>query len=107
MDKNLNTFYEFEFEDGTTAKMTLSFYAIYQLKSRNSSLYNRYMQAMNALGKNPVDELSTMTVLYTAYLCANVNEPNTMSEEDFIIKCGSDRVAVNRAAKALTQPKKR
>jgi len=106
MENKLNTFYEFEFEDGSKVKMTLAFYAIYQLKSKNISLYNRYNLAMNNLSKNNAEELSSITILYTAYVCANMNEQNLMSEEEFIIKCGSDRGAVGRAAKALTQPKK-
>lgn len=106
MENKLNTTYEYEFEDGSKAKMTLAFFAIYQLKSKNNSLYNRYNQAMNNLSKNNADELNTMTVLYTAYVCANMDEKNLMSEEEFLIKCGSDRIAVGKAARALTQPKK-
>lgn len=105
MEKKYNTTIDFEFCDGTTAKMTLTFYALYQLKSKNKALYNRYNQAMNASAKGGYDELEMMTILYAAYMCANANEENVLSEEEFIMKCGSDRVAVGNAVKQLTSPK--
>ena len=107
MDKKLNSVIEFEFFDGTKAKMTLTFYALYQLKSKNKALYNRYNQAMNNSANGGYDEMDMMTILYTAYMCANANEENILSEEEFIINCGSDRVAVGNAVKELTSPKKR
>lgn len=104
MDKKLNTTIDFKFCDGSTAKMTLAFYALYQLKSKNLGLYNRYNKAMNNSASGNYDELDMMTILYAAYMCANMNE-EVMSEEEFMMLCGSDRLAVAHAVKALTQPK--
>jgi hypothetical protein len=101
----LNTNYTFEFEDGTTAEMTLTFYALYQLKSRDKGLYERYNKAMNTIGTGKGDELDSLTLLYVAYVCANFKAENLMTEEEFIIKCGCDRAAIGKAAKALTSPK--
>lgn len=103
--KMMNTTIDFEFCDGTTAKLTLTFYALYQLKSKNKLLYNRYNQAMNSSAKGGYDELEMLTILYVAYMCANMDEENALSEEEFIMKCGSDRVAVGNAVKQLTNPK--
>lgn len=100
------TKYTYTFEDGTTCEMTLAFYAIYQLKGKNKELYDRYNKTMAKASGDSAEELDTITILYTAYCCANLNEENIMSEEEFMIKCGSDRIAVSQAAKALTQPKK-
>jgi hypothetical protein len=105
MEKKYNTTIDFEFCDGTTAKLTLTFYALYQLKSKNKALYNRYNNAMSASAKGGYDELEMLTILYVAYMCANMNEADCMSEEQFIEKCGSDRVAVGNAVKQLTSPK--
>lgn len=111
MDKPLNTNYVFEFEDGSSAGMTLAFYALYLLKGKNEGLYKRYNATMSRMAdtKNGgYDELDTLTILYTAYVCANISDyENIMSEEEFMIKCGSDRIAVAKAVKTLTQPKKR
>lgn len=104
MDKKMNTTIDFEFCDGTKTKLTLTFYALYQLKSRNKMLYNRYNQAMNNSASGGYDELDMMTILYVAYMCANTED--VMSEEEFIMKCGSDRIAVGSAVKELTNPKK-
>lgn len=110
MDKPMNTKYVFEFEDGTSCEMTLAFYVLYLLKAKNKSLYDRYNRTMNGMSDNKkdYDELESLTILYTAYRCANINEPeeNLMSEEEFIIKCGSDRKAVGMAMQRLINPKK-
>ena len=110
MDKPMNTKYVFEFEDGTTCEMTLAFCALLMLKGKNKNLYYRYNKAMNGMTdkKKDYDELESLTILYTAYRCANINEPeeNILSESDFIIKCGSDRKAVGKAMQRLLNPKK-
>lgn len=104
MDKKMNTVIDFEFYDGSTAKMTLAFYKLYQLRAKNENQYKKYNAAMNK-GKN-IDDLDTMTILYTAYVCANMEQPKLMTEEEFMIMCGSDRMETGRAVKALIQPKK-
>jgi len=101
----LNTTYDFEFSDGTSAKMTLTFYALYQLKSRDKALYDRYNKVMNILATGKSDELDTLAMLYVAYVCANYKDENIMNEEEFIIKCGFDRKAIGNAVKALTTAK--
>ena len=110
MDKPMNTKYVFEFEDGTTCEMTLAFYALLMLKGKNKALYDRYNKSMNTMTdkKKDYDELETMTILYTAYRCANINEPeeNLLKETEFIYKCGSDRKATGRAMQRLLNPKK-
>lgn len=106
MDKKmLNTVYEFEFQDGSKANLTLAFYKLYLLKSKRKPLYDRYTEIMNRIDKH-FDELDSIAVLYVAYICANMESEEIMTEEDFMIKCGSDRKAVSEAVKALTQPKK-
>ncbi len=110
MEKPLNTKYVYEFQDGTSAEMTLAFYALYLLRGKNRSVYERYNAAMNRMGdqkKGGYDELDTITILYTAYLCANMDDlEHAMSEEEFLMKCGNDRVAVGKAMNALTTAKK-
>jgi hypothetical protein len=98
-----NTLYEFEFADGDKVKMTLAFYALYQIKSINRGLYDRYNKIMT---KGATEELDMLTVLYTAYVCANISG-EIMTEEEFLIKCGSDRQAIKTAMEQLVTPKKR
>jgi len=105
MANKMNTTIDFEFCDGTTAKLTLAFYALYQLKGKNVNLYNRYNKAMNNSANGNYDELDMMTILYAAYMCDNLNADEIITEEEFMMKCGSDRIAVANAVKRLTQPK--
>lgn len=108
MEKKMNTVIEYEFQDGTTTEMTLTFHKLYQLRNKNKNLYYRYNDAMNRMPKPNSEELDSITILYTAYVCAHMDEDeeNLMSEVEFMIKCGSDRKEVARAARELTQPKK-
>ena len=105
MEQKFNTTTTFYFEDGTSCEMTLYFYALYQLKNKNKALYDKYNRIMANMTKGNYEELDQLTILYTAYLCAQPEEP--MTEEDFIIKCGCDRRAVGKAYKELTTSKKR
>ena len=106
MNKKLNTTVDFELCDGTTVKLTLAFYHLYQLKSKNPSLYKRYNAAMSNTAKDNYDELDMITILYAAYMCANMDAA-VLDEEEFMMLCGSDRIAVGNAVKALTSPKKK
>ena len=97
-----NTTVPFLMEDGTPTDLTLTYYALYQMKAKNESLYKRYNKIM-ANGMN--EELDMVTILYTAYVCAHLHDEDVMSEEEFMIGCGSDRKAVAEAVKKLTSPK--
>lgn len=108
MDKPLNTKYVYTFEDDTTTEMTLAFYLLYQLRSKNRSLYDRHNKIMARMGnrkEDEYDEIDSVLILYTAYVCAHLNDESIMTEEEFLIKCGSDRKAVGAAVKALLNPK--
>ena len=99
-----NTYIDFTFEDGDTVKMTLAFYFLYQLKAKNKAIYDKYNQIMT---KGANEEIDMLTILYAAYLCANIDDiQSCLSFEDFIIKCGSDRYSVKQATEKLVKPKK-
>lgn len=103
--KKLNTVYDFELEDGSVVKMTLRFYSLYQLKSKNKAVYERYNKIMV---KGPAEELENVTILYTAYLCANLeNIDECMSEIDFLQLMPSDREYVGEMLGNLISPKKK
>jgi hypothetical protein len=99
----LATEYTFEFYDGSTCQMTLAFIRLKRLASKNKKVYERCQQVMSQGGK---DEFDTLSVLYAAYLCANIDSDNVMTEDEFIEKCGCDREALADALTAMTQPKK-
>lgn len=106
-NKMLNTTYDFALADGTTVKMTLNFYYLYQLRSKNKPLYDRYNSILSNQAKKEYiyDEIDNMEILYTAYCCANMDAENLLTEEEFLMLCGGDRNAVGKAMKALLAPK--
>lgn len=96
-----NTCIDFKFEDGDSVKMTLTFYALYLLKTKNKKIYDEY----NKIAANGVkEELDLILILYTAYLCANMDE-DCISFEEFIIKCGSGRKKIRETVAILQSPK--
>ena len=108
MDKKmLNTIYQYNMADGSTVGMTLNFYFLYQLRSKNKSLYERYNRILVEQTKKDYvyDEIDNMEILYTAYCCANLEDENLLTEEDFLMLCGSDRNEVGKAIQALLAPK--
>ena len=99
-----NTCIEFKFEDGDSVKMTLAFYALYQLKAKNKAIYDKYNEIMT---KGAKEEFDMLHVLYAAYLCANIEAIEIcMTFEQFMQKCGSDRYAIKEASEQLIKPKK-
>lgn len=98
----LNTVYDFELANGEVVKMTLRFYSLYQLKSKNKGAYEKYNKIMT---KGPQEELDNVTILYTAYLCANI-DAECMGEVEFLQLMPDDREYIGEVLSALIHPKK-
>lgn len=107
MSKMLNTFYDFKMADGTTVPLTLNFYYLYQLKSKNKAMYERYNKIMVNQSKGNYDDIENVEILYTAYCCAMLAKPelNDVQFEEFLMLCGGNRDAVGKALQALLAPK--
>ena len=102
MNKKMNAAVTFEFYDGTTTELSLTFYNLYQLKGKNRDLYDRYNKIVN---RKDNTELDLITLLYAAYVCAHL-DTEIMTEEEFMIGCGSDRQYVGEVVGQLMRPKK-
>ena len=102
-----NTTYDFELDDGSAVKLTLNFYFLYQLRSTNKELYERYNAIMQRTNKDNFDILDMATICYVGYMCANLQEENLLSEEDFYMLCGNNMKAVAKAVNHLMNAKKR
>lgn len=107
MDVNklmLATTVEHELFDGTKVKCTLAMWRLKQLASKNKKLYET---AMKVLGKGTEDVFESIRVIYAAYVCANMDSEDIMTEDDFVMMCGSDYAGINLTVSALINPKKR
>lgn len=102
MEKKLNTITEFEMADGTKVNMTLNYWALYQLKSKKTKTYDEYNEIMS---RGVKEELDMTVILYTAYLCANLDS-KWMSYEEFLQNLPMNRAVVRATVGALTTPKK-
>ena len=103
-NKALCTGYEFEFIDGEKCWIALSFIRLKRLASKNKPLYERYQKIMVQGTKT---EFDILTVLYAAYVCANIDKDDILTEDEFIERCGDDHVVIFEALDAVTNPKKR
>ncbi len=105
IDKKIpNTVYDFKLADETTVKMTLRYYSLYLLKGKNKQAYEKYNKIMS---KGPQEEIENVTVLYTAYLCANLEHiEECMSEMEFLMNMPDNREYVNNILSSLIYPKK-
>lgn len=102
-----NTFVDFELDDGSVIKLTLTYRYLLQFKTKCKSLYDRYNKI---IVKGVQDEFDNLTIIYTAYLCAYLqihgSTEESMTEDAFIDAVSSDREAVSFAIQSLIYPKK-
>lgn len=96
---------EFELNDGSKIKLVINFGLLYQLRAKRKEIYDTYS---NTIIMGTKDLFDFIQILYTAYLCANINDlEKCMSFEDFIEKMPGDTMTIVSMATELTQPKKK
>jgi len=100
----LATTVEHEIFDGSTVKCTLAMFQLKRLASKDKKLYDLVMKV---LSKGTEDIFESVRVLYAAYICANMDADEIMSEEDFMIACGSDYIGIGETIQKLMNPKNR
>ena len=71
-----------ELENGKEVELALNFASLYKIRGLKKDVYDRYNKVIM---KGTEDTFDTVTVLYTAYLCANVdNLDECMGEMEFM-----------------------
>lgn len=69
-------------ENGKEVELALNFASLYKIRGLKKDAYDRYNKVIM---KGTEDTFDTVTILYTAYLCANVdNLENCMGEIEFM-----------------------
>ena len=100
-----NTYMDFELENGETVKLTLNFARLLQIKSEQPKIYDRFMKVLQNKDFDIV--FDSLTVLYTGYLCANMDEESMLSEDEFMELVPFDLEVINVIAGKLIQGKKK
>lgn len=100
----LATTVEHELYDGEKVECTLAMYRLKLLASKNKALYKT---ALKVISKGAEDVFEQTKAVYAAYVCANMNSENLMSEEEFFEACGSDYVGLSHTLSRLINPKNR
>ncbi|MGN1156178.1 MAG: hypothetical protein ACI4TK_08380 [Agathobacter sp.] len=100
-----NTYSTLMMKDGKEIKVTLSFYRLYQMRTKWPEQYEKYFK----ITENDVeDDFDVITMIYIAYLCANIEKEakDLMSYEEFIINLRFDREDLYRCFKEISVEKK-
>lgn len=100
-----NTYQEFELENGETVKLTLNFARLLKIKNEQPKLYERFMKVLQNRDFDIV--FDSLTVLYTGYVCANMDNGSALSEDEFMELVPFDLEVINVAAGQLIQSKKK
>lgn len=100
-----NTYQELELENGEIVKLTLNFARLLKIKSEQPKIYDRFMKVLQNKDFDIV--FDSLTVLYTGYLCANMNNESVLSEDEFMELVPFDLEVINVIAGKLIQSSKK
>lgn len=100
-----NTYQELVLENGETVKLTLNFARLLKIKNEQPKIYDRFMKVLQNKDFDIV--FDSLTVLYTGYLCANMNEESVLSEDEFMELVPFDLEVINVVAGRLIQSSKK
>lgn len=110
LDALRNTFVPIYLDDGTDegieVKGTLSFYHLKELEKAKPELAERYFKLTTGNNKG-LSDLDVVSLIYVAYVCANLTDPDLLDEDTFTILLGYDREQVRRISDRLLLAKKK
>ena len=95
--------------DGKEYALTLSFAKLYKLEKARPEEAQRYFENcghFDIQNKSEIEnELEIIRVIYTAYLCAHLDEDNVMSYEEFLEIVPTNRNTIGTIYATLLFPK--
>lgn len=100
----VNTVHELKLVDGRTVKVESTFGKLYILRARDKKTYEMYNKAVNA---DKADLFNVVDTLYGAYRCANLDEENPLTYEEFMNLLPPDMEYCYTVYKALVAPGKK
>lgn len=99
-----NTIMYYETTAGEKIGLTITFALLYKVKGECPEAYKRYNDVMMNGMKDIFDATS---ILYAAYLCANIENAERLPYTQFLEVLGDDMTGVMRTAAALMGRKKK
>lgn len=100
----INTAHDLKLANGETVKVESSFGKLYILRAKNKAVYERYNKAVNA---SKADLFNVVDTLYGAYRCANLEDENYLTYEEFMNLLPADMEYCYTVYKELVSPGKK
>lgn len=100
-----NTFLNMKLENGEKIELTLNFARLLQLKNKNKAIYEKYNKILCNGAKDAIED--TITVIYVAYLCANVDKEELLGFNEFAGLIPQNFGEINNVCQELISPKKK
>lgn len=102
--KQYFTMQKLEMMNGKVLDHTLAFIRLNKVSKKYPEVFKKYCAVRN-LEEEPT-ELDYATILYTAYLCANADKEEVLTEEEYLNILPTNRKLIITYAIALTYPSK-
>ena len=79
----INTELNFELTNGVSVKLTLNFASLLKVKAQYPDIYEGSSKIILYGKESQADLFDFLNVIYTAYLCANIDNTNKLDKETF------------------------
>ncbi len=83
MTKMINNELDFTLNNGEKVKLTLNFKLLLKLRSNYPEEYNEFNKVVLGKSKEDRDFFEILSVVYAAYLCANFDNKDRYTKEEF------------------------
>ena len=80
----INTELEFKLNNNETVKLTLNFALLLKIKNKYPEEYESFNKVVLYGDKKDIDFFELLSVIYVAYLCANLDNKEKYTKEEFI-----------------------
>lgn len=101
-----STYWDLELNNGDMVRLTLNFGSLYKLRMKNKDLYDKY-NAVQKKEKKNIEELDLTVLIYVAYVCANIDNGDIFSYEEFLDLMPCDREILGHVVTMLLTPSKK
>lgn len=80
----INNEIDFTLNNGEIVKLSLNFKTLLKIKSNYSEEYEAFNKVVTGSRKDDADFFEVLSVIYVAYLCANLDNKDRYTKEEFL-----------------------